>query len=329
MYAMKKLNSLFAAIFFCNAVNAQELKLASGGELKLFPGTSFAANGLELVPSASFALGDFQLQQNSTTTGAVENAYVSRVYRFDPLTPLFSGSIKFSYLEEELNGIDESQLRLHVHNGTKWQLAGTSTADINLNYVITDNISNLSLAELVLASVLALPLKWHSMSAFRQNASVIIKWSTEQEQNVSHFDVERSIDGIHWSIAIAGIPAGNTSSVQYYEESDMPNFSGNIYYRVRQTDFDKRETISSTIRVVADKASLVVSPNPASSYFTLSGIDFTTINRVELFNNNGLLLKTWNSKEAQYRLPVLAAGSYVVRIQSKDGTVVSKQLLVR
>lgn len=329
--AMRKLNTLIAAIIFANSLYAQGLKVAAGGELKLFTGSGFSVNGLELMPSADFTLGNFLLEETTAPSSSVQNLHVSNVYRFTPLTASFTGSIKFNYLDLGLNGLDESQLRLHVHNGSNWQLIGTSTVDINNNYLIANNITNLALSELVLASDLVLPLKWGNVSASRKNASIKIRWSTSQEWNVSHFTIERSTDATHWSTAIANIPASNTSGISNYDHTDIPAYSGNLYYRIRQTDTDKRETVSAIVMVAAENATarLIVSPNPASTYFTLSGIDPTSISGVELFNNNGMLLKTWNTGESQYRLPALPIGTYFILVQSKDQSIVSRQLIVQ
>jgi hypothetical protein len=214
-------------------IHAQQIQVSADAQVTLAPGTTLSANGLKLTPAVSLNLNSLSIQTNATVSHPFGNPYVSRVYQFSPTTPAFSGSIQFSYLDGELNGLEKSSLQLIAYNGTAWQMAGTSISDVGNNSVIAPGISNLALNEFTLAASLALPLQWGAVSARRQqDATVKIQWSTEQEQNVSHFDVERSTDALHWIKSIAGIPARNQPFTLHYEQTDMPNHSGQLYYRI-------------------------------------------------------------------------------------------------
>ena len=65
----------------------------------------------------------------------------------------------------------------------------------------------------------------------------VIKWSTDSEQNSSHFDLESSVDGENWR-KITTIPsAGNSTEELKYSYIDY-NLNELTYYRLQQFDID-------------------------------------------------------------------------------------------
>ena len=83
-----------------------------------------------------------------------------------------------------------------------------------------------------------LPVKFLGFSLARKSNAVLVEWSTTEEINAGHFDIERSLDARSWS-AVASLPAkGNSSGVVHYSFTDKLNTSSVIYYRIRQVDMD-------------------------------------------------------------------------------------------
>lgn len=326
---MRKIYLLGIAAILSLPVVAQELRVGAGAQLTILSGTDLSINGLALSPSARLNLGD-QLIEKETTVLHPLSTYIARTYRFS--TPLvFTGSIQINYLDAELNGLNESSLRLGVYNGSVWQSAGISTPVPASNYVFTSGLSNQSISELTLTTSVALPLQWGNISAVRQGEYVLVTWNTEQEFNVSHFDVERSVDGLNWTVAIAHVASWGRSSGFGYAQTDRPHYPGRIYYRIRQTDTDRRYTFSRVVTVAAEGETpfITVGPNPASSYFNLTGMDPAAIAKVELLNTGGSLVQTWKGNQTRFVLGKLAPGIYYLRVQMTGGEVVSKQLVVK
>jgi len=328
---MKSMYVLLLLLLLAGSLWAQQVQVGSGASVLLYPGSSFSSNGLVLTPSTPATLSGFTIDNNTTVAHPFGPNYVTRVYQFNPTGPAFSGDIRFNYTDGELNGLTESSLQVIVYNGTAWQIAGSSVNESTLNYVEASGISNLILGEVILASSLALPLRWGAVSATRQQSAVTIRWITEQEHQVSHFDVERSTDGLHWSTAIAGIGAGNQSNRREYVATDKTDHAGTLYYRIRQTDIDGRTTISKVAIVGAWRGTdqLVLQPNPASSYFNLSGITPSEIIQVDLYTSGGATIKTWKGFQQVYTLPTLVAGMYYARIHLANGHTVSRQLVIK
>lgn len=320
-----------ALLLAAYTVDAQQITVGTNGSLTLYTGNSLSGNGLILTPSSPVTLTGTTIDRNNTVTNPFGNPYVTRVYLVNPTPLLFSGDIQFSYDESELNGLTESSLQLIAWNGSAWQIAGASTDDPAGNSVTATGINSLSLGELILAAGLTLPLRWGAIVATRGQGSVLIRWNTEQEDQVSHFDIERSVNGLQWTTAIAHIPATNQQAAHEYRQTDRPNYNGSLYYRIRQTDLDGRHTLSKVVIVGPENLAgrLTVHPNPANGHFQLNGPEAAQIGQIELYNAGGMLLKTWKGYQNRYPLPTLAAGSYYLRLHLDNGRVENRQLLVR
>ena len=83
----------------------------------------------------------------------------------------------------------------------------------------------------------------------------VIKWSTESENNSSHFDLESSEDGYVWKVITTKQASGNSNEVVRYSYIDN-NLNSIVYYRLQQFDIDgKCETYGPIVitRHVTDK----------------------------------------------------------------------------
>ena len=327
---MKKIAAIIPFLLWGFVVVAQQVSVSGGGQVVLNAGSQMSFNGLTLNPSSSVTLTGATIQRNATVNNPFGNPYVSRVYFVTPTPFVFNGSIRFEYDDTELNGLDEATLQVINNNGTMWQLAGTSVSDPANNVVDATGLSNLTIGELILANNLALPLQWVAVTAQRKQGSILIKWITEQEVQVSHFDVERSSNGLDWNTTIPGVPAGNQLHRREYQQTDQSGGSGQLFYRIRQTDMDGRYTLSRTVIVPPELASyqIRILPNPASTYFMIAGSFVSKVQEVYLFNSSGLLMKSWKGYQNAYQLPALSKGTYHVRVKTSDGMIVTNQLVL-
>ncbi len=117
----------------------------------------------------------------------------------------------------------------------------------------------------------ALPVELASFIAKEQNAVNILNWTTMSEQNNSHFEVERSTDGIEFE-KIGEITGNeNTNQPSFYQFID-PNPQLISYYRLRQVDFDKKTELSHIITLIRkelSKPNLKISPIPFKNSFNI------------------------------------------------------------
>ena len=74
-----------------------------------------------------------------------------------------------------------------------------------------------------------------SLSGLVSNDRVDLKWETNNEKNVSHFIVEKSIDGKEYQQAGIVFAFGNTTETKnypFFEKNIKVNPNTTIYYRV-------------------------------------------------------------------------------------------------
>ena len=118
--------------------------------------------------------------------------------------------------------------------------------------------------------VVTLPVKLESFTASLNGNKVDLKWTTAEEMNVSHFVVEKSLDGKEYNDAGIVFAYGNTTSKMNYSLADnIGTTKGIIYYRLRSVDVDGKAEVSAAriIRVSKQSEILTISayPNPVSN----------------------------------------------------------------
>jgi hypothetical protein len=94
-----------------------------------------------------------------------------------------------------------------------------------------------------------LPVELLSFDARFEDEVVVVDWVTGSETNNECFTVERSKNGEDFDIVTNVAGAGNSSFTINYEITDYSPFSGNSYYRLKQTDFDKTTSYSDVVAV--------------------------------------------------------------------------------
>jgi len=119
------------------------------------------------------------------------------------------------------------------------------------------------------AANFVLPVDLITFTGTLQNNSALLKWTTENESNLSHFVVERSIDGNNFTSIGQVKASGNSSFRSNYSLTDdeaESQQSDIVYYRLMLVDKDNIYKYSKVITIsLYDRNSVVtVSPNPVS-----------------------------------------------------------------
>jgi hypothetical protein len=320
----------FAIPAFLNQLTAQQIITVNAGtDLYISPGTAFTVDALTLTPSAGFTLNGIQLTKAANVTTFTQNSYVNLVYKFSTGTAPFSGTLLFRYQDGNLNGLTEGNLRVNISNGSSWTAVAGATNDVVNNTVLSTAVSAAVMSEVALADASqALPLHWGPLTVARAGRVANLQWTTFSEMNLSHFTVERSLDGRAWETVISSVPAMNTMGSHRYTETDRTYIAAAVWYRIRQTDRDGRFTYSPTVMLQPDGAKPVLSvfPNPVRSGFFISTGNGTAIRQVVLYNGAGQAVKSWENQPAQYSMEGLPPGLYHLSIQLQNGTRQQYQL---
>ena len=105
----------FFAFFISPLLFSQILTVSSDAAISVASGSSITLDGLEIAPATTYVIsGDNSVSRSATAITSNDNSSVSRVYTSSALLPGFTGTLTFSYLDGELNGIDESELVLEL-----------------------------------------------------------------------------------------------------------------------------------------------------------------------------------------------------------------------
>lgn len=114
-----------------------------------------------------------------------------------------------------------------------------------------------------------LPMEWLSFEAVEKNGNVFLFWKTHQEVNNEFFEIEKSKDGQFFS-PIAKITATDDQTQLFeYQYTDVAPGYGNIYYRIKQVDFDDKYSYSKIIAIAVTTSKTMIYPNPTSEILFL------------------------------------------------------------
>jgi Concanavalin A-like lectin/glucanases superfamily len=133
----------------------------------------------------------------------------------------------------------------------------------------------LTVAEILLLSQRALPIKLTSFTATQKNNDVTIQWQTAQEANTKQFNVQRSADGINFTTLSVVAAKGNTVNNTNYTYTDntiatLVN-TAVVYYRLQSVDFDGKTQYSPvvTVSLLSKSSNVVVLQNPVKNNMAL------------------------------------------------------------
>lgn len=142
---MKKLLLLLLGLFVSPFIFSQILTVNSGSSVSIASGSSVTLGGLEIAPSDTYVIsGDNAVSRSASAVTAGDNSSVSRVYRTTALLSGFTGTLTFSYLDGELNGIAEADLVLELQaNDDSWtSYNGTVNETSNtISYTFNEAVS--------------------------------------------------------------------------------------------------------------------------------------------------------------------------------------------
>lgn len=175
-----------------------------------------------------------------------------------------------------------------------------------------------------------LPIELVSFNATCENNSIKLNWVTATETNNKYFELQRSADGVTYSV-IAAIDGHGTSYQQNnYTYIDNPEIKQQYYYRLKQVDYDDTFKYFNLIangenNCDATEIEALVFPNPANETIYIKSNSKTPV-VVEIINDCGqLVYKSEKTSETEQVITShFANGIYAVRIIGDFKTVVKK-----
>lgn len=292
----------------------------SGSASGLFPvGSSAAYRPIQVeyntAPSAGGILTAAFVSSNPGNTGlvpalndftiapivSINKMHISGYWTLTASSGITGGSYTATATCTNMPGINNiSSLRLlrRSNSASAWSLSGTSVAATGTVSAPVVARSGLSAGgEFGLGSdstINPLPVKWLSVKAEWGGSDAKLSWSTASEDNNSYFQIEQSPDNVTFRNIATVKGMGTTSSVNQYAYTHHSPSTYNvkqIYYRIKQVDFDGKYEYSKIVSVSVNEKQQTgrfdISPNPSNSRVIIAGLKEEAIVRDVLGNEVG------------------------------------------
>jgi len=258
---------------------------------------------------------------------------ISRYYEVFPTNNSgLNATLKFKYLDSELNGLNESTLTLWKQVGASaYTDQGAESRDVVANFVQKSGINSFSNWTLATSSG-PLPVRLITFTAksMEQN-SIQLEWETEMESNFKEFEIQRSSNPQTGFLRLASVRSLSAESVKgtYHFLDNAPEPGVLYYYRLKMIDIDESYAYSKIVTGVAQGQDPVnVFPNPATTSIQIHAKD--PVERIELLTLSGKILldQEANPTGNKLDLPQLTSGNYLLRVLLKNGRTVVRQVLI-
>jgi hypothetical protein len=156
--------------------------------------------------------------------------------------------------------------------------------------------------------------------ASKQNNVVQLKWDTDNEIGIDHFEIEKSITGYDWSPIAHVKSKGVAISGSHYEATDNSPFANNsiLYFRIKEV-YSNNTSLYSAIRILHLKNSISIIPsivtNKANISFSITSVRPT----IKVFNTGGSEVKppiSMYENGASLHAELLPPGIYMVIVNT-------------
>ncbi|MBC8082295.1 MAG: T9SS type A sorting domain-containing protein, partial [Hymenobacter sp.] len=183
-----------------------------------------------------------------------------------------------------------------------------------------------------------LPVSLVSFAARPGSEAVELSWVTAQEQNSSHYTVERSANAAVFEAVTRVAAAGNSSQRQHYAFTDRTPLPGLNYYRLHQVDRDGKNTYSQVVAAMVgpgkeNRLVLSAAPNPsAGSFMVRVAQSQPHPGQLQLLDLRGRVryeqaLAGAAQQEVSMKVLGLPAGLYLLRLLTANGTATHKVMI--
>lgn len=292
--------------------------------------------GLGFQITSASNLGATQIVRGHSPQTGAGNTGIGRYYDISPTNNSgLDASIVFNYFETEIGSQDEASLLLwrSTDSGANWTNEG-GTPNASSNNISLTGIDAFSVWTSSDAANL-LPVDLLSFEAkTTDNSNIKLNWTTATEINSSHFELQKSKDGISFEKVTTVAAQGNSNTEMSYDFIDRTAYTGTSYYRLKILDRDASFEYSGIRTVFIDSEDKVVLyPNPYQNGSTLylQGLPPTETVIVSIYDNTGKIVFEQQIEDAvnyEIRLANFPTGSYIYTVNSKNKLLKSGLLMI-
>ncbi len=239
-------------------------------------------------------------------------------------TPSIDGGNEWELVDEPTNG----SLIFNADGSFTYTPNLLFIGEDSFRYKLCDVTPDCDTAKVLIYVTVLVPTNLISFDAVKSsNYSVVLNWKTQHENNVSHYTIESSFDGLSFTERSTLYPnPNNGTSIQHYEkEVQLASINKPIYFRLHIVGKNGLSNYSKTVLVKPDQLSeskLVVYPNPFSSSVKLSySSDVNAKGLIKVYSaegkcllNNTVIIKEGNNILQLSSLNKFSKGSYIIEL---------------
>lgn len=178
----------------------------------------------------------------------------------------------------------------------------------------------------------ALPVQFISFDVFKQGETILLQWSTAQEQDAHEFEIERSIDGRLWTTITMVAAAGNSNIRQNYSYTDRLATAGQVYYRLKQVDASGKFMYTAVKKISNSKntAGPNIKISSAFNGVVLQFFEPATDVTVHIINLNGQVVATAKVGSAFGNIVIGSStkGAHIVSVINNNHLLASSQVML-
>lgn len=253
----------------------------TGSILKFGSAISIGYEEVASVTRLNIVFGNVQYMQVNLTPGVWQSVTIAFVKDFSSTT-----SKAFCYIGGSQVAASEQNKTTHSFDKSIVLIGPANQATLTNGF--RGKLDDMRVYDRALtgdeALNIALPVKLDFFKGKRVKGVVELDWRTQLEENVSHFFLQKSLDGITFQ-EINKINAGKFNYVAY-DLAGIPALFA--WYRLQIVDKDGRMEFSNVIRIAsdaADESTVNIFPNPGSKYINVTGI--ASRGNIAIVNNSG------------------------------------------
>jgi hypothetical protein len=178
-----------------------------------------------------------------------------------------------------------------------------------------------------------LPVNFTSFYIGKSGENIQLNWSTDKEIDNSHFDVEKSFDGLDWQKIAIVLGSGISDNIHNYSYNDKISTSPVVYYRLRQVDIDGR-SIYSSIKMIRINEAVSAARIYGSDKNVVIDLNTSIKNNltVSVINANGQVVRKETFNNPSYRVKInlqnASTGAYVVQVSDNKGWTEVKKVIL-
>ena len=168
-------------------------------------------------------------------------------------------------------------------------------------------------SQLIIASAVSLPVELLSFKATAENNHVRLDWSVGVEENLSHYEIEKSENGVDF-VSIGLVSAKGLS---FYKFEDYDIIQNNKYYRLKAVDIDGSFEYSNILNIEyrTRNNEYRIFPNPVSD---ILNVETTAPTTIQIANINGQIVKEiFIHSTSTIAVDDLPAGTYFLKMGSE------------